>query len=140
MQISIKGQGNVNVGGRFFVINGAMSQISTHPFVWVHSKVQRPWALFHETMVIDMQSCSIVPALTGRQIHPIVGRCMYLCNYSGKVRKQMNCLVPGLIVPPQVSKVVKTTAKEPAKQNANSSLVNGRIVTLALSESMLILC
>ena len=45
--ISVAGQGNVNIGGRFF----AMSQISAHPLVWAQSKVQRPWALFRETMV-----------------------------------------------------------------------------------------
>jgi len=42
---------NVNIGGRFFVVNAAMSQISAHPLVWAQSKLQRPWALFRETTV-----------------------------------------------------------------------------------------
>ena len=49
--ISVEGQGNVNVGGRFLEVNAAMSQISTHLLVWAQSKVQRPWALFHKTTV-----------------------------------------------------------------------------------------
>jgi len=49
--MSIEGQGNVNIGGRFFVVNTAISQISTHPLVWAQIKVQRPWALFRETTV-----------------------------------------------------------------------------------------
>jgi len=39
------------MGGRFFVVNAAMSQISAHPLVWAQSRVQRPWALFRETTV-----------------------------------------------------------------------------------------
>jgi len=54
--ISVEGQGNVNIGGRFFVVNAAMSQISAHPLVWAQSKVQRPWALFRETTVQDFSA------------------------------------------------------------------------------------
>jgi len=56
VQYLLKVKGNVNVGGRFFVVNAAMSQIAAHPLVWAQSNVQRPWALFRETMVTISQA------------------------------------------------------------------------------------
>ena len=68
MQYPLKGPGNVNIGGRFFVVNAAMSQISAHPLVWAQSKVQRPWALFRETTVPDflLNICHILSTSTCR--------------------------------------------------------------------------
>ena len=39
------------------MVSAAMSQISTHPrlLVWAQSKVQRPWALFRQTTVNEIQ-------------------------------------------------------------------------------------